>query len=262
MRCTWLGWAGVELEADGERIVIDPLADPAGLYRILGDAAAGVHLPRVVQASADRTALAALVTHLHRDHADAGALASALGLDAPVLLPEVDRGPGIAQASGEIAKAGLTVRPIPAWETTEIGPFKITALPAVDGTGETQLSWAVEAGGTRIIHCGDTLFHGWWWPMVDKAGPFDVAFLPINGAVVNFPWRQPASPLPAAMTPEHAVAAATALAAERTVPIHYDGYDLDPYYRSIQDAGDRFHTAAGGAGVDTLDLDVGESYEP
>ena len=29
MQVTWLGWAGVEIEARGERVVVDPLHDPA-----------------------------------------------------------------------------------------------------------------------------------------------------------------------------------------------------------------------------------------
>jgi L-ascorbate metabolism protein UlaG (beta-lactamase superfamily) len=242
--------------------VIDPLGDPAALYRVLGDAAAHVRLPEIVEPGPGRPAAAALVTHLHRDHADADAIATTLAPGAPVLLPEIgdEPSPGIQQAVSEMAGAGLTLHPNSPWQTTEIGPFTITALPAADGTGETQLSWAVEAGDKRIIHCGDTLLHGWWWPSARQAGPFNLAFLPINGAVVNFPWRQPASPLPAVMNPEQAVAAATALGAERTVPIHYDGFDLDPYYRSIHDADDRFRRAAKSAGLETLALDVGESF--
>jgi L-ascorbate metabolism protein UlaG (beta-lactamase superfamily) len=262
MRCRWLGWAGVELEADGERIVIDPLGDPAALYRVLGDAAAGVRLPEVVQPATERPALAALVTHLHRDHADGPAVAKTLAPGAPVLLPELHfNSPGVAQARHEFAGARLSLRPSSPWETIELGPFTITALPAADGTGEEQLSWAVEAGGKRIVHCGDTVFHGWWWPAAEQAGPFDVAFLPVNGAIVSFPWRQPASSLPAAMDPDQAVVAAAALGAKRTVPIHFDGFDLDPYYRSIPDADRRFHAAAAKASVETLAPELGAAFE-
>jgi L-ascorbate metabolism protein UlaG (beta-lactamase superfamily) len=262
MRWRWLGWAGVELESDGERLVIDPLGDPAALYRVLGDAAAGVRLPEVVNAATQRPALAALVTHLHRDHADAPALAQTIAPGGPVLLPELRyQSPGVAQAVHEFAQDGLALRPTSPWETTTIGPFTITALPAADGTGEEQLSWAVEAGGKRIIHCGDTAFHGWWWPAAEQAGPFDVAFVPVNGAVVDFPWRQPASPLPAAMNPDQAAIAAAALGTKRAVPIHFGGFDLDPYYRSIPEADRRFRAAAANAGVETLAPKLGAVFE-
>jgi L-ascorbate metabolism protein UlaG (beta-lactamase superfamily) len=266
MRCRWLGWAGVELEAAGERIVIDPLGDPTALYRVLGDAAGGVRWPGVIAPSGDRPALAALVTHLHRDHADATAIASTIAAGAPVLLPVIENeegadSAGIAQAAGEMSAAGLALRPVSPWQTTEIGPFTVIALPAVDGTGESQVSWAVRADGTCIVHCGDTLFHGWWWRIARKTGPVDAAFVPINGAVVNFPWRQPPSPIAAAMDPEQAVAAATALAARKTIPIHYDGFDLDPYYRSLADAAPRFLGAARTAGLEILQPRSGEAFE-
>src|SRR4051812_29804080 len=98
MHCRWLGWAGFEVEHEGARIVIDPLGDPGALYAVLGDAAAGVTLPEVVEPSAG--ALAGLVSHLHRDHADAPALKRALAAGAPVLLP-------IAGDGGKLEEAGL-----------------------------------------------------------------------------------------------------------------------------------------------------------
>ena len=132
----------------------------------------------------------------------------------------------------------------------------LTAAPAADGVGNPQVSWAVEAGGQRILHAGDTMFHGWWWRAALQAGPFDAAFLPINGAVLDFPWRQPASPLPAAMTPEQA---GRALAATRVVPIHFGAFDVAPFYRSIADAPERFAAAAADAGIPAVALGVADA---
>ncbi len=266
MRYTWLGWAGVELEHDGATLVIDPLLDPTALYAALGDAAGGVEWPAVIPAPTTGAAVGALVTHLHRDHADAGALTHALLPGSPVLVPASPRldgpdAPGLAQATGELAAARLALRPVDAWETAELGPFTVTALPAVDGTGEPQVSWAVEAGGRRVLHCGDTIFHGSWWHAAALAGPFDVALLPINGAVVSFPWRRPASSLPAAMTPEQAAIAARLVRARRVVPIHFGGFDLEPFYRSVPDALERFRAAAAEAGVDATPASIGASVE-
>jgi L-ascorbate metabolism protein UlaG (beta-lactamase superfamily) len=264
MRVTWLGWAGFELEYAGAGLVIDPLLDPAALYAAGGDAAGGVNWPEVVAPSASHNALGGLVTHLHRDHADAGALTRALAPGALVLAPsEPSRdgpdGPGLAQARHELDAAGLALRPVGAWETATLGPFTITALPAVDGTGEPQVSWAVEAGGQRIVHCGDTVFHGSWWHIAAIAGPVDLALLPINGAAVSFPWRRPASPLPAVMTPEHAAVAARLLRAARTLPMHFGGFDLEPFYRSIPDAHERFLAAAEAERIESVTAGVGET---
>lgn len=266
MRFTWLGWAGVELEQDGVTLVIDALLDPAATYRALGDAAASVGFPAVA-APAQGRAAAGLVTHLHRDHADAGALGGALAPGAPVLLPEAGLagdGPAdvaLAQARAELEAARLPLRPTAPWERSRVGPFDVCAVPAADGTGDPQVSWVVAAGGHRVIHCGDTMFHGWWWRIAQTLGPFDAAFLPINGAVLSFPWRRPSSPLPGMMTPEQAVVAARALGAARVTPIHYGGFDLRSFYRSVPEALSRFATAAVAGGVHAPRTVMGESCD-
>jgi L-ascorbate metabolism protein UlaG (beta-lactamase superfamily) len=240
----WLGWAGVEIEHEGASVVVDPLADPAGTFAGFGDVAERVELPEVAPARGG--AVAGLVSHLHRDHADASALSAGLAPDAVVHHPVPTEEPNLAlaQAEHELTAAKLPRRAVAAWESVEVGPFTCTALPAVDGLGDPQVSWLVEAGGARALHLGDTLFHGYWWQMARRAGPFDVVLAPINGAVVDFPHQQPPSPLPAAMEPEQAALAAELLGAGAVVPIHYGGFAFEPHYRPIADARDRFARAA------------------
>ena len=245
MQVRSLGWAGVELEQDGVTVVIDPLGDPAATFAGFGASAVDVELPEVAPAERGR-AVAGLVSHLHRDHTDARALADALVDGAEVLhpVPTEDGNLAIAQAEYELGNAALKRRAIATWESVAVGPFTCTALPAVDGLGDPQVSWLVEANGTRVLHLGDTVFHGAWWQMARRAGPFDVVFAPINGAVVNFPHQQPASPLPAAMEPEQAALAGELLGATTVVPMHYGGYAFEPHYRPIPDARERFERAA------------------
>ena len=45
MKVRWLGWAGVEIEADGAAVVIDPLADPSATFAPFGEAGARAELP-------------------------------------------------------------------------------------------------------------------------------------------------------------------------------------------------------------------------
>ena len=239
MRIRWLGWAGVEVEEQGERVVVDPLDDPAAVFAWLGDRAAAVPLPEVIPPRPG--AVAGLVTHLHRDHADAAALTAAVRADGTVHEPQGYGGAGVeqlavAQADREMAAAGLTRRASAPWTSVSAGPFTLTALPAVDGTGDPQVSWLIEAGGRRVLHLGDTMFHGWWWRIRERFGAPDVVFAPINGARVKFPHRRPASPLAAAMEPEQAALAADLLQAERLVPIHYGGYELAGLYEPVGDA--------------------------
>jgi len=266
MRLTWLGWAGVELEADdGATVVIDALQDARAVFGPYGDRANGVPWPAVVAPTAG-AAVAGLVTHLHRDHADAPALQAALAAGAPVLEPPAGGGDpvenlALAQADAELAASGLERRRLAPWESTTAGPFTLTALPANDGIGDPQVAWLVEADGVRVMHLGDTTFHGAWWRMARRHGPFDVVLLPVNGAVLSFPHRRPPSPLPGALDPEQAAIAAEVLGARLAIPIHADGYELDGVYQPVSGAAERFAAAAAERGVSARILELGETVE-
>jgi L-ascorbate metabolism protein UlaG (beta-lactamase superfamily) len=148
------------------------------------------------------------------------------------------------------------------WDTRDIGPFAITALPAVDGFGDPQLSWLLEADGQRVLHAGDTIFHGSWWSIALQTGPIDVAFLPINGAVCNFSHRQPPSPFAAAMDPKQAAVAAQILGVGCVVPMHYDGVHVPPYYVQVDDPSGAFRREVADLGLTTQILAPGEDLRP
>jgi L-ascorbate metabolism protein UlaG (beta-lactamase superfamily) len=267
MKVRWLGWAGVEIDSDGAAVVIDPLADPAATFAALGEKAKQVQRPVLAAPEAQGTAVAGLVSHLHRDHTDAAALAGALADDALVHEPAWPAGSdfenlALAQANAELEQAGLRRRAVGIWESIEAGPFTLTALPAVDGLGDPQVSWVVEAEGRRVLHLGDTIFHGYWWRMVQRHGPFDVVFAPINGAVVNFPHLQPPSPLAAALEPEQAAIVGDLLNAGTLIPIHFDGFEIDPWYLPVPSPRERFEKASADRSYDARVLEPGESIDP
>jgi L-ascorbate metabolism protein UlaG (beta-lactamase superfamily) len=167
----------------------------------------------------------------------------------------------LAQADHELTAAGLERRRIAPWESASAEPFTLTALPAADGVGDPQIAWLVEAEGIRVLHLGDTMFHGYWWRMARRHGPFDAVLVPVNGAVVGFPHRRPASPLPVALDPDQAALAAELLAARLAIPIHAEGYEIDGVYRPVPDAAERFAAAAAGRQIPTRILELGESIE-
>ena len=121
-----------------------------------------------------------------------------------------------------------------------VGAFTATAIPAVDGFGDPQIGWIVEADGLRVSHHGDTLFHGSWWKTRMRLGAPDVAFLPVNGPLVSLPHRQPASPFNAVLSPAQAAAAAQLLGAGLAVPIHYDAIHHPPVYAQVDDPAGAF----------------------
>jgi L-ascorbate metabolism protein UlaG (beta-lactamase superfamily) len=264
MELRWLGWAGVELTSGDSTLVIDPLEDPAAVFAWSGPDATR-NVPEIVPPRTG-TAVAGLLTHLHRDHADAAALAGALAPGAHVFEPEAGGGDelenlALAQADRELTAAGLERRAVRAWETwetTNVGPFRITALPAVDGTGDPQVSWLVDADGVRVLHLGDTIFHGYWWRMARRHGPFDAVCVPVNGAVLSFPHRRPPSPFAGALDPAQAAVAAQILGAGVAIPIHAEGYDIDGVYEPVSDAAAKFEAAAS---TPVRQLELGESLD-
>ncbi|MBB1154163.1 MBL fold metallo-hydrolase [Amycolatopsis dendrobii] len=244
MRARRLGWAGLEIEASDERLVIDYVQDLSPLFTGW-KSGEGLATP-------SGKAMAALVTHLHRDHTDAAALAEVLTPGAPVLRPPPGYGDDADNVTTLPAERELTLHRLPAevvepWSAREIGPFRLTAVPAVDGLGDPQLNWVVEAAGQRIFHGGDTMFHGYWWLITRRFSPFDAVFLPANGAVVDAPHLQPPSPVPAALDPRQAAAVADILDARYAVPMHYETEQSDKVagYVEISDPEAEFRAHAG-----------------
>ena len=259
MRIRRLGWSGIEIDQGGETLLIDYVLDTSELP--LRDDRQP--FPR---ASEPASAVAGILTHLHADHADPVALAAALRDGAPVFRPEPVSGSGsdlelTAHAEAAFGKVALDARVTDAWTAHEAGSFTLHAVPAVDGFGDPQLSWIVEGGGKRIIHCGDTLLHGYWWRIARRFGPIDHAFLPINGATVDFPFLQPPRDQEAVMTPEEAAKAARMLGARAVTPIHYGALHRPPAYVETDDPVGRLRVAGRSLGLTIEVREPGEWFE-
>ena len=216
LRAQRLAWAGVRLQLPDATLFLDPLLD----RNVWGDALRDEMVPVDVAQGARYV----LATHRHPDHCDPLAIRQALGSTGTLVM---------AAAAGIPFSGEFRYRTAPLYEPQILGDFTATAVPASDGYGDVQVSWIVSGGGRRIIHCGDTLWHGAWWQIGRQFGPFDAAFLPINGA--KFSWRQPVADVSAVLTPEQAVAAARVLGARQIVPIHY-GVKGAEGYRELPDA--------------------------
>lgn len=254
MRIRTLGWAGLQLDADGHRLVVDAFADPGPFAPFMTGPS-----PELLEPEAPVDA--ALVTHAHRDHLDPATLARVLRPGAPVLCPVAAEGPGhesVELTERELAGAPLALRRVVAGDAARLGPFAVTAVEAVDGLGDPQVSWVIEAGGVRVFHGGDTVWHGGWWRIAREHGPFDVAFLPANGARVAFPWQQPAADVPACLTPEQAVEAARVLGARQLVAVHHGVLEHEDLYRPVADVPGAVAAAAARYGLPARAAVAGE----
>ena len=256
MRVRRLGWSGLEIERSGDTLLIDYVLDTSELP--LRDDRQP--FPRAAEPA---RAVAALLTHLHADHADPVAVADAVRDRAPVFRPVPARGsePDLkltAYAEKAFGTVSLDLRVVDAWTSHTAGPFRMHAVPAVDGFGDPQVSWIVEVDGKRIIHAGDTLLHGYWWKIARESGPFDHAFLPINGALVDLPFLQPPREQEAVMTPEEAVRAARMLGARAITPIHYGALHRPPQYAETANPIDRLRATADRIGIPVEVREPGE----
>jgi L-ascorbate metabolism protein UlaG (beta-lactamase superfamily) len=238
-----LAWAGIKLELGNAAIFIDARA-PAPEEGFPGPA---------LESTAARKF--ALVTHHHLDHYDPQALKKVLG----------ER--GYIAAHEDVVRMfndrSVNVQPVrfhePVFLSRANGEFVARCVPASDGLGSPQVSWIVDGGGRKIIHCGDTAWHGGWWDIARAYGPFDAAFLPINGLRQTVGRYQDVTE-PMGMTAEQAVSAARILKVGVVIPIHY-GAAADPTYVEQPEALAKFVKAAAAQRVETRILAPGESFQ-
>ena len=210
-----LSWAGIEYQTAGFRLLVDPLENVEPLKAFLGP-------PHDPIQHIDAGGIAhALVTHRHGDHFDPTTLRRVVGSSGTVFCPR--------SMADEMSANGLRAEGMDPWDRRDIGGVEVVAVPAADWRGDDQVSWVIAYEGQRIIHCGDTIWHGQWWNIVQRCGPFDWAFLPINGVVATYPGLDP-SGLPAVLTPKQACVAARLLRAAKLCPIHYGTFNNPPIY--------------------------------
>jgi L-ascorbate metabolism protein UlaG (beta-lactamase superfamily) len=234
LRLRRLGWAGVEIRLAGTRLLIDALENVEQLEPVLGPPKRP--LPPVETPAGTH----ALITHLHPDHYDRAlmervAASGTVGCHSAV--------------SSALAQDGIAAVPQELGGSRRIGPLTVTPVTSLDwrGTDSDQVAWIVEGAGARVIHCGDTMWHGNWWQIARDHGPFDVAFVPVNGVIARFEGYEVT--VPVTMTPEQAVEAAHALGASALCAIHYELFDNPPTYVEQTDIVERLHVAARKRGI-------------
>ncbi|RXT04555.1 MBL fold metallo-hydrolase [Ammoniphilus sp. CFH 90114] len=241
-----LQWAGIIVKSGDYSIVIDPLYHVnTGFF--------GEPLEKFYPLNEFERPNAVFVTHAHSDHFDYRAIGEFYGESIPVYLP--------IEALENAKKTNLTnVMGVNVKDTIEIGDLKVTATYSVDGLGDPQVAWVVSTADKKIIHCGDTLWHGYWWNISNEYGPFDVAFLPINAPVINDSDLIP-SHQPICMNAEQAVSAAVVLRATTLIPIHFGAFHFPPNYISSEDSLPRLLDAASKNNVKTKLLNTKEWYQ-
>ncbi|QCB95336.1 MBL fold metallo-hydrolase [Cellulomonas shaoxiangyii] len=172
LRLRWLGHATAVLDLGGVRLVTDPLLRRrAGLLQRRGGAPDPAHW---------RGADAALVSHLHHDHAEPGSL-RLLG-PVPVLAA-----PSSARWLVRQGLAGTGVRP-GSWWTAPGSDVRVRTVPAEHGDRpmphrpNVATGFVVRGGGVTVWFAGDTSATPELARVPELAGAgVDVALVPVGG---------------------------------------------------------------------------------
>ena len=207
-----LNWAGLMFTKGKTTLLIDP---------VITDIWGGDSPYPLLEIEPREGRSYALITHTHGDHFDVPGLKKLMGEKGYVYC-EPDLAP-------YVVSRGLRAIPQNHYQPEQRGDFTFIPLPAVDGAGDSQVSWLVSVDGKKYLHGGDSIWHGRWRRWAAAYGPFEAVFLPINGARQA---DEPASEIPMSLTPREAVDASILLGAKQLVPIHY-GFHVEGSYEEV-----------------------------
>lgn len=163
-----------------------------------------------------------VVSHKDYDHFDMKAFARYPDKGVPI---------AVRRGSARIARAVgfANVTELEPWESTQIGPVKVTAAPAKhkEALGVPQNTYVLEHGGFTVFFGGDTLFIDDFREVARRFPDIDLALLPINGLTIR-----PLGNKRVVMDAEEAARLTALLNPRVVVPIHYR-YQATPYRRPL-----------------------------
>lgn len=182
MKITYIGQAGLLIEADGKKILIDPyLSDsvskvnPANYRRQPIDESFLKLVPDVI-----------LCTHDHMDHYDEETLVHYLGKPGKILF----LAPGTAWEKAQHFGGGHNYVRFMRGTVWSEGNVTFTAVRA-EHSDPFAIGVILEAEGKRLYITGDTLYHKDIF--AELPGDIDVVFLPVNGVGNNMNMKDAAA---------------------------------------------------------------------
>jgi L-ascorbate metabolism protein UlaG (beta-lactamase superfamily) len=164
-----IGHSTVLIEAEGQRILIDPFFETRGnlIYERIA--------PPAVAREALLDVQLVLVSHNHWDHIDREYF-RLLDKTVPVVAPHY--AVRFTRRQGPRNVIGLKT-----WECRLIGPLRVTAVPAIhDAIGA---GFVLECTDQRLYFAGDTYYHD-FMKEVGRRWKLDVALLPVASSRLPF----------------------------------------------------------------------------
>ena len=148
-----------------------------------------------------------IVSHGHYDHYDLGAFQAYPDKAVPFAVKR-----GIAEKARKVGFPNITE--LDPWETTTMGPFKITAAPAKHAVPE--ITFMLEAGEYTVYFGADTLLISELREIPQRFPNIDLALLSINGLKIR-----PMLNRQVVMNVQEAAEVCQMLQASHAIPIHY-----------------------------------------
>ncbi len=236
---TWIGHATFYVRLGGAGFLTDPMyseyASPIrfGPRRLVPPGVPLEALPRLDFA---------LLSHDHYDHTDLPTVRRLAGRGVPFVVP-LGMGDLVRAAGGRVAAE------LRWWQEARIAGVAVTCVPARHFSGRglrdrNHRLWAgfvVAAGSRRFYHAGDTAFFDGFAEIGRRAGPIDLACLPIGA------YEPRAMMGPIHLNPEEAVRAALDLRARAVAAMHFGTFDLSD--EPLDEPPQRFLAEAGALGL-------------
>jgi L-ascorbate metabolism protein UlaG (beta-lactamase superfamily) len=240
LRSVWIGHAGVLVEMDGFRFMVDPVfseyASPvsfAGPKRFHPTPISLQALPRID---------AVMISHDHYDHLDMETIQHLSAKGTHFFVPL-----GVGAHLEEWGVPEDQVSDMEWWDSRKVGEVKIICTPSRHYSGRDLFdykesfwsSWSIVGPEHRVYYSGDTGFSDHFQQIGERFGPFDLNIIKVGAYGPGASW------LDIHMTPEQAVEAHSTLGGIRMLPVHWATFNMahhdwdEPIIRTLKSAKER-----------------------
>lgn len=240
LRSVWIGHAGVLLEMDGLRLMVDPVFSErvspvafAGPKRFHPTPISLQELPHID---------AVMISHDHYDHLDMLTIQHLSANGTRFFVPL-----GVGAHLKEWGVPEGQISDMHWWDSKEVGELTITSTPSRHYSGRDLFdyketfwsSWSIVGPEHRVYYSGDTGFSDHFRQIGERSGPFDLNIIKVGAYGPGDPW------LDIHMTPEEAVDAHIALGGKRMLPVHWATFNLayhdwdEPIKRTLKSAAEK-----------------------
>jgi L-ascorbate metabolism protein UlaG (beta-lactamase superfamily) len=223
----WLGHSTIIVELDGKRILFDPVFKNAGPFPGIVRRYDESPLKREELPEIDIV----IITHDHYDHLETATIKSLAAKEIEFIVP---LGVGARLEGWGVPKDHITEL---GWHQDKTyGSIKITALPGIHYSGRSNkdrnktlwASFAIKGEDKNLFISGDTGYGKHLKDIGEKYGPFDLAFVEIDGWNKGWPLTH--------LFPDEAIQLCKDIDTKLMFPIHWATFDLalHPWNKSIE----------------------------